>query len=254
MMFPCNIYNDNAFNRYTNLDNVEWNIIMHLVESQTKFANNIWKILKYNTEDCLLLDNVDKKDRLSLIYTNNGDASVKRVFMTPFIDDSWEMQSSHLHVYVDTLMPQNHLNSVVNIRFETIVHNKISNIIGDGADGENFGEGEFPCNKDCTNPSEFREIPNPNYDNTQPPGPNNSVYLYEPWVMYKNRATVFLKSVLAELNGTFVNGVGKLQFNAELSPYCQSRNYVWNGRKFYGHSTVLATMMSGVSSNSGIGY
>ena len=129
----------NAYNRFTNLDNVEWNIIWHLVNSETKFADMIWKILKYDTEDCLLRDSVSRQDRINLIYTNNGDASVKRVFMTPYIDDAWDVQSSHLHVYVDTLTPRDHLASVLDVTFETIVHNKISNIIADGADGEKFG-------------------------------------------------------------------------------------------------------------------
>lgn len=225
----------NAYNRFTNLDNVEWNIIWHLVNSETKFADMIWKILKYDTEDCLLRDSVPRQDRINLIYTNNGDASVKRVFMTPYIDDAWDVQSSHLHVYVDTLTPKNHLSSVLDVTFETIVHNKISNIIGDGADGEKFGVEGGECNLGKTNPVEFDE-------NGQP------------WCTYKSRATVFLKSVLAEFNGTFVNGVGTLQFNSTLSPYSKAENYLWNGRKFYGHMTTMSTILSGTSNNNGVGY
>ena len=225
----------NAYNRFTNLDNVEWNIIWHLVNSETKFADMIWKILKYDTEDCLLRDSVSRQDRINLIYTNNGDASVKRVFMTPYIDDAWDVQSSHLHVYVDTLTPRDHLASVLDVTFETIVHNKISNIIADGADGEKFGVEGGECNLGKTNPVEFDE-------NGQP------------WCTYKSRATVFLKSVLAEFNGTCVNGVGTLQFNSKLSPYSKAENYLWNGRKFYGHITTMSTILSGVSDNNGVGY
>ena len=36
-----------AFNRYTNLDNIEWKIIDYLVKSKSKYANYLWKILKY---------------------------------------------------------------------------------------------------------------------------------------------------------------------------------------------------------------
>lgn len=229
--------NDVAFNRFVNLDNVEWNMIMYLVNSQTKYARNIWKILKYDTEDCLLQDNVSREDRLALIYTNNGDASVKRVFMTPYTDDGWTEQSSHLHIFVDTVEPKNHITAVVNISVETIIHNKIANIIGD-ADPEKLIKGPDGKDNNCdkgTNPVEVSSDG-------------------EILVPYKNRATVFLKSVLAEFNGVFVNGVGKLQFNQQLSPYGISRQYLWNNRNFFGHSTVFSTHMSGASESAYCGY
>lgn len=229
--------NDVAFNRFVNLDNIEWNIIMYLVDSQTKYAKNIWKILKYDTEDCLLKDDVSRQDRLDLIYTNNGDSSVKRVFMTPYTDDGWTQQSSHLHIFVDTIEPKNHLTAVVNISVETIIHNKISNIFGE-ADPEKLITSADGKNNNCdmgTNPVEV----NKNGEITVP---------------YKSRATVFLKSVLAEFNGVFVNGVGKLQFNEQMSPYGISRQYLWNRRNFFGHSTVFSTFLSGTSESPYCGF
>lgn len=230
------MYDGNAYNRFTNLDNVEWNIIWHLINSETKFADNIWKILKYDTEDCLLRDSVSRKDRINLVYTGNGDASLSRVFMTPFVDDAWDRQSSLLHVYLENIEAQNHLISVVWVNFETIVHNKISNIISDSADGpKSHTPGEGECNKGTTNPVEFKQDG-------------------EPWVSYKSRATTLLKSVLAEFNGAFVNGVGMLQFNSKLSQKAKSQKNLWNNRKFFGHTTSMCTLMSGVSDNNGVGW
>ena len=228
-------YDGNSYNRFTNLDNVEWRLIWHLVNSQTKFADNIWKILKYDTEDCLLRENVSRKDRIDLIYTTNGNASNKRVFMTPFVDDAWDVQSSLLHIYVDGIEPKNHLRAVVNVGFETIVHNKISNIIGDAANGPQEGTIGGECNMGKTNPSEFDSDG-------------------EPFILYKSRATILLKSIIAEFNGVYVNGVGMLQFNRELSALAQSTKNLWNSRKFYGHTTIMSTQMSGVSNDNGVGY
>lgn len=227
----------NAFNRFVNLDNIEWGLIMHLVNSDTKYARNIWKILKYDTADCLLQDDVSREDRLDLIYTGNGDASVKRVFMTPYVDDGWTQQSSHLHIFVGTVEPKNNITAVVNISVETIIHNKIANIMGE-ADPEALMRNPDGSSNNCdmgTNPAEVD-------------AEGNVVTLY------KNRATVFLKSVLAEFNGTFVNGVGKLQFNVEMSPYGIARQYLWNNRNFFGHSTVFSTLLSGVSADARDGY
>lgn len=221
----CDDSFSNEFNRFPNLDSLEWNIIMHLVNSDSIYASKLWKILKYDTEDCLLKPEVSRKDRLNLIYTNNGEASIKRVFMTPYIDDAWVEQSSHLHIYVGTIVPENNILSKVNIIVETIVHNKISNIVGDAT-------GDYLA---TVNPTELDEEENPK-------------------ILFKNRETVMLKSILAELNGKDVNGVGTLQFNNTLSPYSNSRQYLWNNKTFYGHQTVLATMMSGASSDSECGY
>jgi hypothetical protein len=43
----------NSFNRFTNLDNIEWNIINHLINSESQSVENLWKILKYDSPDCL---------------------------------------------------------------------------------------------------------------------------------------------------------------------------------------------------------
>ena len=232
-----------AFNRFVNLDNIEWNIINHFVYSDTKYANNLWKILYYDTEDCLLLPEVQTEERLNLIYTNNGDASVKRVFMTPYIDDAWDVQSSHFHVYVQSISPIDHIKSVVNIGLETIVHNKISNIMGEASDPET--EQAFREEREAAGDKILLS-----------PHATNPVEINRGGITvpYKNRATVMLKSVLAELNGVFVNGVGVLQFNTQLSVSDISRQYLWNNRNFYGHSTVMSTLLSGVSESGECGY
>ena len=55
-MLPMNRSGDgNAYNRFVNLDNIEYRIVNYLAKSTTKYANNLWKILKYDTEDCLSL-------------------------------------------------------------------------------------------------------------------------------------------------------------------------------------------------------
>lgn len=219
---------DNAFNRFVNLDNIEWNIVDHLVKSDTKYANYLWKILKYPDENCLYQPDLkpNSAERRDLIYVNNGDASVKRVFITPFVDDAWTEVSSHLHIYVNRIKPTDHLRAVVDIGIETIVHNKISNIVGDA---------DIKLNPGDTNPAELD-------DN------------FRSYILYKNRATVMLKCVLAELNGAFVNGIGTLQYNSKLSPYNGSTQYLWNNRSFYGHTSFMSTMISGVSEESECGY
>lgn len=222
-MIPMNRSGDgNAYNRFANLDNIEYRIVNYLAKSKTKYANNLWKILEYDTEDCLSLPDVSYKDRMALLYKNNGDSTQFRVFLTPFTDDGWDVQCSHLHIFVHSVVPQNHITSKVNIGIETIVHNKISNILGDAQNEDG-------------NPSELDEDGNP-------------------VIIYKNRASTMLKSILADINGQMVAGVGMLQFNTQLHAEDVARMSLWNARKFYGFSTIVSTLLSGASVNSGCGY
>ena len=208
----------NAYNRLVNLDNIEFRIVDFLAKSENKYAQNIFKILKYDAEDCLYQDNLSYEEKMELLYKNNGEASSERIYLSPYIDDAYTIQSSHLHIYVYSVFPLNHLESTVNIGIETIVHNKIANIYGDAS-----------LYSSSTNPSEL--------------GPDG-----QPIIIYKSRASELLKCVLASLNGYFVAGVGTLQFNSKLTgSESKAKMSLWNGKKFFGHMTILSTILSGVS-------
>ena len=75
-----------------------------------------------------------------------------------------------------------------------------------------------------------------------------------PVIIYKNRASTMLKSILADINGQMVAGVGMLQFNTQLHAEDVARMSLWNARKFYGFSTIVSTLLSGASTTSGCGY
>lgn len=206
-----------SYNRYTNLDGIEWRVIDLLVNSKTKHSENLWKMLAYPTEDCLLQEPLTAQQKYDLIYTDNGLSSDKRVFMMPFVDDAWVVQASRLDIFVSRITPKNHIISNIDIGIEIVVHNKINNILG-----------EADLSYEGSNPSEL-----------SPSG--------ELLIPYKSRSTAMLKSLLAELNGAFVNGVGTLQHNAGLSPYNATVQTVWNNRAYIGYALALTTQLSGVS-------
>ena len=162
----------NEFNRFQNLDGLEAKMVSHLVKSQTKFADIIWKLLKYNSLDALSQPTVSEAERWEMVCYDNGDPVSKRVFFSPFVDDAWQVQCSSLYIYVENVLPIDHLRSTVGITIETVTHSKISAINGDG------DEFLYP-------------LANPNDSD----GKDNVV------VAFKNRATVLLKCILAEFNG-----------------------------------------------------
>lgn len=218
-------FNDNNFNRYDNLDGVEWRVIWALVNSDSKYGKYLWKMLKNNKPDCLMGDDLSNKEKYKMVYRDNGESTAYKVFMMPFIDDGWTEQSSRLDVYVSRVSPTNYVSSKVDITIEIIVHNKINNIYGDADDDEN----------PLTNPTETDEDGN----------------ILTP---SKSRATTMLKCVSAILNGAHIDGVGTLQLNEEVSPYCGARSYVWNNRNYFGYSVTFSTIMGQVSDNPKLGW
>lgn len=208
---------EHAFNRFKDLDGIEWRVIDHLAKDQGKYADYFWKALKYDSSDCLSQPSLSYEERMALVYTGQGEASKYRVFITPYVDDSWQEQGSHAHFYVYNIQPTNHTNAVVNVGIELVVHNKLVNILGDAS----------VFNED-TNPTEMNED-------------------LESTVPYKSRITELLKDVVAALNGINVASVGQFQFNERLSIYDNANLALWNGESFIGYNVVMSTIMSGVS-------
>ena len=208
------IIGDMNFNRFVNLDSIEERIINHFVTSQTDNANRICKLLKYSDTKALLKPSLTLKEKAELVDMDSSNQEEKRFFRSPFIEDAMTVQCSLIRIYIDSIVPKNHLNSIVNVGFDIVTHNKITNVYNDACD-------------DLEYPDQFRPI--------------------EQEVMMKSRNSVILKNLLAEINGLEIAGVGKFQFNQTLSPFSQARLGIFNNKNYMGYKVVVPVMMSGVS-------
>lgn len=215
----------NDFNRFQNLDGIEAKIVEHLVNSTSKHASIIWKLLKYNDLNALSRPDLTIEEKKELVCFDNGYGDKKRVFFQPFVDDAWQEQCSSLYIYVEQIVPQDQCRATIGVTIETVVHSKIAAVRGDG---------DPYLNKDA----------NPNDSDSK----GNIV------VAFKNRATVLLKSILAELNGLYIDGIGYLQFNQALNVQSKTEMPLFNNRSFYGHATMFAVKMGNVSGSSSIGF
>lgn len=209
-----NIMAQQSYNRFVNLDSISERIINYLIKSDTIYANRLWKLLKYPENDALLKQNLTQSEKAELVDNEKGDQSLKRVFRYPVLEDSFVVQTSLLRIYLDSIIPQNHLVSVVNIGFDIVTHNKLSNVYNDSFD-------------ELENPDEFRAI--------------------ESEIMLKSRNDVFLRNLLAELNGKDIEGVGQLQFDRKLSPFAQGKLGLFNNKNYSGYKVIIPCMQSGVS-------
>ena len=205
---------DVAFNRFVNLDSIEDRIINFLINSKTKNAERIWKLLKYGTIDALNNDNLTRKEKSDLIYRGEAEQTNKRVFMQSYLDDAFTVQCSLLKIYIDSVVPINHLISNVNIGIDIMSHSKTQIVYNDAMD-------------DIENPDTYREI--------------------ESQIVYKNRNSLLLKCILAELNGANIEGIGQMQFNQKASVFNQSRSGIFDNKMYNGSKTIFVVPMSGVS-------
>lgn len=229
------------YNRFQNLDGAEYKIVQKLLTLDNKYANNIWRLLKYNTVDALNKDALTQQEKMELIIGTPQNAKANesaskdevkaRVFLYPFADDAWTVEATSIYIYVNKIEPINRFQSNVDIVIETVTHADIG-IVATEAD----------------------TISNPEETN-----PNDYIYSDDvnPYVEYKSRITVLLKSLIAALNGTGIDGIGTLQFtraargletngNAEMNMY--------NRKSFFGHTIHFNAPMANVSDSPDRGY
>ena len=220
-------YSDyNEMNRFANLDSIEDKILQHLLHHKTKHTKNIWKLLKYATLNALSEEEVSLSDCLSLINRDTGYPTDKRVFLSPFVDDAWAVECSSLYIFVDKIKPIDHTRAAIYVTVETVTHSKISVINGDG---------DSDLNPDAN--------------------PNDSDINNEVIVDIKNRETVLVKSLLAELNGLYLDGIGYLQMNKLENDVSGDVSMpLFNGRSYYGHRINFVVEMSGISESADWGY
>jgi len=228
------------FNRFQNIDGIEWKVIDHLVKSKSKHADLLWKILKYDTLDALSKPSVPENERRELVCTDNGDQTTKRLFMSPIMDDALTQQCSFVRIYVEDIFPIDHLKATVGVTVEAITHQKVSLVTGDGD----------PFLNPKANPNDYAA------------DDQSSIVVW-----YKNRLTVLLKCILAELNGLYLDGIGYLQLNDKLQWYNDNNTpnsgksfdggylrYDSFSEAFYRYRVTFGMVMAGMSSNSDIGY
>lgn len=110
-----------AYNSYTSLRNICYRIIEYLMINN----EDLWKLLRYNTDDALFKDNLTMKEKASLIYTGKGDSSNFRVFRSPYQDDLFDNECAQLRIYMESISPDNPIYGTVDINLEVVSHTKI---------------------------------------------------------------------------------------------------------------------------------
>lgn len=115
--------NESSYNQYDGLQNFTLLIIQHLMLNN----EDIWKLLKYDTQDALEKPNLTREEKAKLIYpgASGGDMDDYRVFRTPYLDDLTTNQQAQLRVYLESVTPDTRLYGTVDVNIEVICHVKM---------------------------------------------------------------------------------------------------------------------------------
>lgn len=222
---------NNDFNRFINLDGIESKLVQHLMSSTSKYADQIWKILKYPTKEALSMPSLTEKEKKDIIHEIETDRG--RISFSPFVYDGQTDETTTLRIFVNSVYPIDHLRSDVFVNIQVVVHSNI-NIL--------YGDADTISNPDGTNANDYY------FSNDESPA-----------VIYKSRATTLLKCILAEFNGLYIDGIGYLQFNNSRtadnrSMRTSSEFDLFNGHAFFGYSIKLGVTMSGISDSGDYGF
>lgn len=217
------------YNRLDQLAGLEDRILYFLLSEKNKspreleLVHRIWRILYYNDVDALIDDEKHPlpkyKDIVKLISADNSHQADKRIFRSPRVEEAWTDECSILKIYVDTIIPKNHLYSVVNIGIDVICNTKIINLAVPDTE------------------------PNVWIDEEGEEGEEKTPIT----VMTMSRVTALTQAIISLLNGAAIQGVGKIIFSSQLSIYNKGQYALWNNRNFEGLKLVMGVGMGSVS-------
>jgi hypothetical protein len=117
---------DLDYNQYTGFAQIPYKIMEYLMVSNT----SIWKLLKYNQPNALQQPDLTMAEKRKLVYKPIPDASddpnAYCLYTVRFIDDAMTAEMTHLHIYINRVVPQNAQVGTVDICFDVFCHNRIA--------------------------------------------------------------------------------------------------------------------------------
>lgn len=114
----------NSYNKYSGFSNLSYNIISHLILNSE--ADNLWKLLKYSSNDALTKFNLTKAEKAALIYKGQEPSTPYKVLTTQFLDDASDERDTQLRIYTGTIYPENYVQGIIDFRMDLICNNKIA--------------------------------------------------------------------------------------------------------------------------------
>lgn len=121
-------------NMFTSMPQIPYQILVYLIENN----ENLFKLLKYNSEDALSKDNLTKSEKLNLLYKEQGKEVDYHIFLKPLIGEEMTDSSTQLRLYKTRITPTTNLKAVLCYEFDVVVGVK-TNLV--------YDENGIPCSR-----------------------------------------------------------------------------------------------------------
>jgi hypothetical protein len=116
---------DLDYNQYAGFAQIPYKIMEYLMVSNTV----IWKLLKYPSSNALQQADLTMAEKRALVYGGQPITTTEypyRLFTVRFVDNAMTAEMTHLHIYINHVVPQNAQIGTIDICFDCFCHNKIA--------------------------------------------------------------------------------------------------------------------------------
>ena len=121
------------YNNFKMMPYIPYKIIEYLAYNN----ENLWKILKYNTYDCLSEPDLTFNEKMELIWSYQGNQEDYRIFITALVENMIPISETMIKIYKDITVPRTPINAVAGYEIDILYGGKISLIEYNG----------IPCNR-----------------------------------------------------------------------------------------------------------
>lgn len=152
-------------NTFNSMPQIPYQILTYLIDNN----ENLFKLLKYNSTDALQKEDLTKKEKIALLYTEVGQEDDYHIFLKPLIGEEMTDSVTQLRLYKARITPTTNLKAVLNYEFDIVVGTKTnlvydnngipcsrldmieSEIINSLCGTSMFGVGGFQFNRELSN-------------------------------------------------------------------------------------------------------
>ena len=121
------------YNNFISMPYIPYRIIEYLANNN----ENLWKILKYNTYDCLSEDDLTFEEKMELVWSHEANQEDYNIFLTALVENMIPVSGTIIKIYKEMTLPRNHINAVAGYEIDILYGGKIALVEYNG----------IPCNR-----------------------------------------------------------------------------------------------------------